>query len=339
MKVLCVLLPHFPLRCEIRRHYTQTKEGINFPSDKITEEKTGGFEESNIKGGAARHTDIEGGAARRADIKGCAVVADNCIIRGMIVTYAVGSQKLVLDYSPELEGLQRDMPLQQALSRHGEVELVQADIPHYRSVFNELLDSLEEKSPLVEDFDLGQAYIGLDGMQLIYPDDEALVNSIKEVIAETPHLNPLPQGERRETFAVQMGIAEGKFLAYLAALYSPPEKDYRILAGNLDSFLKDLSCDVLPVSLKSKDKLCDFGLHTLGQVTALPPGPLQAQFGVEGKRIWELARGYDDTPLNPRSLEEVIEESTILSSVTVSIEALLVAWESLLVAGLCQIRP
>ena len=43
-----------------------------------------------------------------------------------IVTYTEGSQKLVMDYSPELESLQPDMPLQQALSRHGEVELLQA---------------------------------------------------------------------------------------------------------------------------------------------------------------------------------------------------------------------
>lgn len=74
MKILCVLLPHFPLRYEIRRHPEL--------------------------------------AARPA-----------------IVTYTEGSQKLVLDYSPELEDLQRNMPLQQALARHGEAELIQADIP------------------------------------------------------------------------------------------------------------------------------------------------------------------------------------------------------------------
>jgi hypothetical protein len=62
-----------------------------------------------------------------------------------------------------------------------------------------------------------------------------------------------------------MGIAEGKFLAYMAALHSPPETNFRILKGNLGTFLKDLYCDVLPVSMKSKEKLSDFGLHTLGK--------------------------------------------------------------------------
>ncbi|HUT67299.1 MAG TPA: DNA polymerase Y family protein [Dehalococcoidales bacterium] len=260
MKILCVLLPHFPLACEVRRN----------PA-----------------------------------IKGCPT----------ILTYTPGSQKLVLDYYPEIEGLQRDMPLQQALSRHNEVKLLQADTPYYRSVFNDILDALEQKSPLVEGPDPGCVYIGADGLQLIYPDDDALLKAIREAIPET--------------FTSQIGIAGNKFLAYLAARRSPPG-GHRILTGDAGTFLKDLPCDVLPVSIKSRDRLRDFGMRTLGQVAALPPGPVQSQFGPEGKRIWELARGHDDTPLYPRMMEEIIEESITLSSVTVSLEAILVAAELLL---------
>ena len=259
MRILCVLLPHFPWRCELRRH---------------------------------------------------PALAD----RPAIVTYTEGSQKLVTDYSPHLEGLRPDMSLQEALARHGETEMLHADIPYYRSVFNELLDALEQKSPLVEGADPGCVYIGVDGLQLIYPDDNALVASVRGVVAD---------------FAPRLGIAENKFLASLAARYSPPG-DFKVLSGAINSFLKDLSCDVLPVSVKSRSKLRDFGLATLGQVAALPPGPFQSQFGPEGKRIWELSRGHDDTPLYPRFMEEVIEESAALPSVTVSLDAILVALESLL---------
>lgn len=233
-----------------------------------------------------------------------------------VVTYASGSRKLVLDWSPELEGLQHDIPLQQALARYGDVELLQADIPCYRTVFSELLDALEEKSPLVEGPEPGCVYIGVDGLHLIYPDDDALLKAIREAIPET--------------FTSQIGIAGNKFLAYLAARRSPPG-GHRILSGDIAPFLRDLSCDVLPVSPKNRSKLHDFGMHTLGQLAALPPGPLQSQFGPEGRRIWELARGIDDTPLYPRFMERAIDESTTLSSVTVSLEAILVAMELLLV--------
>jgi DNA polymerase-4 len=261
MRILCVLLPHFPLMCEVRRN----------PA-----------------------------------LKDCPA----------IVTRTSGSQKLVLDWSAGLEGLQRDIHIQQALARHGEVELIQADIPYYRTVFNELLDALEEKSPLVEGTEPGCVYIGVDGLQFLYPDDEALLKATREAIPGS--------------FTSQTGIAGNKFLAYLAARRSPPG-GHRILGGDVTAFLGELPCDVLPVSIKSKSKLQDFGISTLGQVAELLPGPLQSQFGPEGKRIWELARGIDNTPLYPRSMEKVIEESTVLSSVTVSLEAILVAVESLLV--------
>jgi DNA polymerase-4 len=262
MRTLCVLLPHFPWRCEARRH-----------------------------------PDITGRPAVVVQAKD-----------------ASGSQKLVMDHSPGLDDLARGMSLQQALSRHGQVELIQADIPYYQSVFNAMLDTLEQVSPLVEGAEPGCIYIGVDGLQLIYPDDNTLIANVREVVAD---------------FAPQMGMAGNKFLASLAARYSPPG-DFKVLAGDVGAFLKGLSCDVLPVSVKSRGKLRDFGLVTLGQIAALPPGPFQAQFGPEGRRIWELSRGQDDTPLCPRSMEEVIEESAALPSVTVSLDAMLVAVESLL---------
>ncbi len=268
MKILCVLLPNFPLRCELLR--------------------SPGFQ------------------------------------GGSVVTYSVGSQKLVLDYSPELPGLQRDMPLQQALALHGEIKVISADMPYYRSVFDEILDALELKSPLVEGFGLGHAYLGLDGLQSIYPTVDVLAGAVREIVPAV--------------FDVRLGIASGKFPAYLAALYSPPGS-YKTMVENIDSFLNDLPCNVLPVSLKSKNKLHEFGLHTLGQVAALLPGPLQAQFGPEGKRIKELAVGHDDTPLYPRLTEEVIEERTTLLSMTVSLDVLLMTLEAMLTHAFARLAP
>jgi len=269
MKILCVLLPHFPLRCELMRH-----PGI--------------------------------------------------IERPAMVTYTVGSQKLILDYSPELQGIQRDMPLQQALSVHGDVELLHAAVPHYWSVFNKLLDALEKKSPLVEGAELGDVYIGLEGLHLLYPDDAVMVSAIREAIPAA--------------FDAHIGIAQGKFPAYLAALHSPPG-GYKAFTGDIATFLKELSCDLLPVSLKSKERLHDFGLHTLGQVAVLLPGPLQAQFGTEGKRIWELANGDDDTPLYPRMTEEMLEENATLPSVTTSLDVMLMALEAMLSHAFTTLGP
>jgi DNA polymerase-4 len=269
MKILCVLLPHFPLMCEVGRN----------PA---------------LKGRLA------------------------------VVTRAEGSQKLVLDYSPDLAGLQPGLHLQAALARHGEVELVQADLPYYRTLWNGILDALEMKSPLVESAEPGCAYLGLDGMQLIYPDDAAAVAAVREAVPEA--------------FAPQTGIADNKFLACLAARQSPPN-GHKILTGDMSVFLKNLPADVLPISIESRDKLRAFGIRTLGRIAALPLGPLQAQFGPEGERLWELARGQDDTPLYPRMMEQNIEESAVLTSATVSLDAITVTAETLLTRVFTKINP
>jgi DNA polymerase IV len=262
MKILCVMLSHFPWRCEVRRN---------------------------------------------------PALAD----RAAIVVQskdAVSSQKVVVDWSPGIEGLARDMPLQQALARHDSAALIPSDIPCYRAAFKEILDGLEQVSPLVEGKDLGCVYISADGLHLIYPNDSALINAVREATAD---------------FMPQMGIAGNKFLSSLAAQQSQPD-DCKIFWGDAAAFLKDLPCDVLPVSLKSRGKLRDFGIRRLGQVAAMSPGPLQSQFGLEGKRIWELAQGIDNTPLLPRFMEEVIEESVTLPSVTVSMDAIVTSAESIL---------
>jgi DNA polymerase IV len=260
LKILCVLLPHFPLRCEV-----------------------------------LRHPELDG--------------------RPVALTLSEGSQKLVLDHSPELKGLQRDMPIQQAISMYGEIEVVHADMHHYWAVFNDILDALELKSPLVEGLELGDIYIGTDGLQLLYANDDVLAGAIRESI---PY-----------TFDARIGIAEGKFPAYLAAVYSP-QAGYKVLPSDIGAFLKDLPCDLLPVSIKSKAKLHDFGLNTLSHLALMSPAKLQAQFGPEGQVIWELANGWDDTPLYPRLSEENIKESTTLISVTVSLDLILMTLEAML---------
>ena len=82
------------------------------------------------------------------------------------------------------------MPVQQAISMYGEIELIHADVHHYWAVFNEILDALELKSPLVEGVELGDVYIGIDGLQLIYENDDVLAGAIRKAIPDK-YLNQL----------------------------------------------------------------------------------------------------------------------------------------------------
>ncbi|OAI39526.1 hypothetical protein AYO38_01415 [bacterium SCGC AG-212-C10] len=69
-------------------------------------------------------------------------------------------------------------------------------------------------------------------------------------------------------------------------------------------FLAGLPVEALPVAPAMHMRLRLFGLERLGQLAALPFSAMQAQFGHEGARAWELANGRDDARITP-ALEEV----------------------------------
>jgi nucleotidyltransferase/DNA polymerase involved in DNA repair len=225
------------------------------------------------------------------------------------------SKRLVLDSSPEARGISCGMPLQEALSRRKDTVLLEADEPYYQSVFDVVLRSLEQRSPLVEKAGLGYAYVGLDGLEAMYGGEARLITALLQAVPQA--LNP------------RIGVAAGKFPAYVAAVTSSRGQSTRV-PEDVARFLKDFSVDLLPLPWEAVDRLHRFGLHTLGQLAALPPGSVQAQLGVEGRRAWELSNGIDPSPLLPYQREEVVSESLTFPSPTVTLDAILTGLEILL---------
>ena len=72
------------------------------------------------------------------------------------------------------------------------------------------------------------------------------------------------------------------------------------------------------------------GLHRMGAVASMSGHALSDRFGPEGRRAWELCNGIDHSPLIPMALEEAVVERTSLPFHTSSMEALLVAVDTLL---------
>jgi hypothetical protein len=239
-----------------------------------------------------------------------------------IVTQGRGPEQAVLDYSHEVRGVVAEMPLQEALSRCNGVRLVQADEPYYQSVFDSMVEALLQRSPVVEKGELGCAYVGLNGLEAMYGDEARLASAL--VSAVPSDLRP------------RLGIAIGKFPAYIAATFGEPGRPVKV-PDDVAGFLSDRSVDLLPVSWKTKDRLHSLGLDAIGQVAAIGVGPLQAQFGAEGRRMWELANGIDTRPLVPFQREETVSERMSFPIPSVSLPTVLVGVESLV--GRAFLRP
>ena len=240
----------------------------------------------------------------------------------VVITESYGSKRVVLDSSPEARGVIAGMSLQEAVSRRKDTVLLQADEPYYHSVFAEMVNSLEGRSPLLEKAELGCAYVGLDGLEAMYGGEARLIASLLHAV---PH-----------QFNPRIGVAQGKFPAYVAAVTSVGGRATKV-PDNVAGFLGEFSVDLLPLSWSNKVRLHRFGLHTLGQLAALGLGSVQAQLKAEGRKAWELASGVDRSPLVPGRSEEVVTEFLTFPSPTITQQAVLTAIATLL--GRAFARP
>lgn len=238
------------------------------------------------------------------------------------MTESVGSKQIVLDASPEAVGAIVGMPLQEAISRCKGAALLQADLPYYHGVFDRVTDSLGQRSPRIEKAELGCVFVGLDGLEAMYGGATRLITTLAQAI---PH-----------SLGPRIGVGEGKFPAYIAAVASGAGRATRV-PTDVSGFLKDFSVDLLPISWNKKERLHGFGLHTIGSLAVLSVGSVQAQLGTEGKLAWELAHGVDRSQLVPRSREESVSEFLIFPSPATSIQAIVPAIEILL--GRAFARP
>ena len=234
----------------------------------------------------------------------------------VLLVQSTGSRRAVLDTSPSISDVFPGDSLQEALSIHPNAIQCEADPPLYEQRFEGLLDCLEQVSPVVQGSDIGRAYVGLDGLARMYHGENGLFGALKRAVPA--ELEP------------RIGVGPGKFPAAVAASTACPG-EVVVAPVDLESFLAGHSVDVLPVPVEVRTRLKRLGMPTLREIARQMVGPMQAQFGPAGRRIWELAQGIDNDHLIPRRHEVELTDWVSFPTPIVASETILLAAESLLV--------
>ncbi|MCC7367371.1 MAG: hypothetical protein IT306_03050 [Chloroflexi bacterium] len=119
--------------------------------------------------------------------------------------------------------------------------------------------------------------------------------------------------------AAQVGIADGRYAALLAALWGgevvPP--------GGDAAFLAPLPVSVLPLPREARERLTALGARTLADVGRLPGNALRHRFGPDGVVARALAAGHDEGPLRPRPMPLQLHDALDLEWVETSLDRLL----------------
>jgi DNA polymerase-4 len=185
-------------------------------------------------------------------------------------------------------GVETGMTLRQARALCPQAHFVSADRARYQAIFDQLLEILMGFTPYVEPGDLLPSAISwLDLGHLERGQAVEVAQRMGQVLREEIGLAPA------------IGLNGGKFPAYAAAASLAPNKALIIAPGREAAFLGPFPIDLLPQDGETARWLRLLGIRTLGQLAALPPDAVLAQFGAKGQLLHQLARGCDERPVRP----------------------------------------
>src|SRR6201997_2003199 len=115
------------------------------------------------------------------------------------------------------------------------------------------------------------------------------------------------------------GVAPNKFLAKLASDWRKPDGLFVIQPEDVDTFLLPLPVGRLPgVGKVTEEKLAKLQIQTVGELRGLELAVLEHRFGRYGVRLYELARGIDNSEVVPNrptqsiSVEDTLEKDVLL---------------------------
>ena len=170
----------------------------------------------------------------------------------LVIVESSGSGHLVLDSSPEARGVKPGMSLPESLSRFPEATLLPADWRLYDDVFDRMADNIAMRCPVVEKAEMGCVYAWLEGLSPVYGGEARLIASL---------LQSAPPD-----FGLRVGVASGRFEAYVSAATAPPG---RAVKTQLDpaAFLSGHSIDT-SISSQARARLRRSGITTIEQLAA-----------------------------------------------------------------------
>lgn len=231
------------------------------------------------------------------EYKGHPVIVGGLSSRGVVATASYEARKF---------GVHSAMPISRAkkLCPHG--IYVYPNMARYKEISHIIHKVMEEFTPIIEPLSLDEAFLDITGITHKFTGPKALGRAIKDRVFEETGL------------IISAGLAPNKFLAKLASDLDKPDGLVVIPYGKECESLANFPIKrIWGVGPSTERRLKDGGFTLIKDVQALPDEKhLVPYVGNQARRIWELARGIDERPVEPdRQIQSVGNEETYESDV------------------------
>ena len=209
-------------------------------------------------------------------------------------------------YEARKFGVHSAMPASRAKRLCPEGVFIAPDFERYRAVSRQIREIFERHTPLVEPLSLDEAYLDVTHELTGIPTATETAETIRREIRDETRLT------------ASAGVAPNKFLAKIASDWRKPDGLFVIRPHQVEKFLVGLPVRKIPgVGKATEGVLTEMGIATVGDLQRFEQQELIKRFGKWGTRLWELARGIDESPVEPsRKRKSWSSENTFAKDIT-----------------------
>jgi DNA polymerase-4 len=235
---------------------------------------------------------------------------DNPPLRGKPVIVAWRGNRSVVcaaSYEARAFGVRSAMPVVRAERLCPDAIFIAPDFTRYRALSRKIRDIFKRHTDMIEPLSLDEAYLDVTQNKTGLATATLVARTIRDQIRKELNLT------------ASAGVAPNKFLAKLGSDWRKPDGLFVIQPEAVDAFLLPLSVGRLPgVGKVNEEKLAKLGIRMVGELRGLELALLQHEFGRYGLRLYELARGIDesevvpDRPTQSISVEDTFEKDVLL---------------------------
>ena len=226
------------------------------------------------------------------EYKGHPVIVGGLSSRGVVATCSYEARKF---------GVHSAMPISRAKKLCPDGIYVYPRMDRYKEVSHQIFSIMKEFTPYIEPLSIDEAFLEVSGMSTMYSGPKALGRAIKDRVYEQTGL------------IISAGLAPNKFLAKLASDLDKPDGLVVIPYGREKDILAPLPIKrIWGVGPHTEKRLKAGGFHLMRHIQALPDErSLIPIVGNQARRIWELANGIDERPVETdRKIQSIGAEET-----------------------------
>ena len=242
---------------------------------------------------------------------------DDPALRGRpVIVGGTGPRGVVSAASYEARefGVYSAMSSAEARQRCPQGVFLRGSMRRYAAESRRIFEVFQRFTPLVQGLSLDEAFLDLSGSERLQGAPVQVGERLRaEVRAETG-------------LAVSVGIAPVKLVAKIASDLAKPDGLLEVAEGRVRDFLAPRPLRRLwGVGAVGEKRLREAGFATLGDLAGADRSELETRFGDFGAHVSRLARGEDDSPVEPgrapvsyseeNTFERDISEREVLESV------------------------